>query len=139
MPSLAIYCLITLSFGTVLEYSVTEPAFQSFSSSFASSSVLPVASGGVFAFAVPLACDEVAVCEPEVILLVGGFFLLGAECGLLLFVEGVVVARGLRLGELLDRLSGACAVHEILPQGVAVQLRVRGYAAGRIADPEEVV
>lgn len=67
MPSLAIYCLITLSFGTVLEYSVTEPAFQSFSSSFASSSVLPVASGGVFAFAVPLACDEVAVCEPEVI------------------------------------------------------------------------
>ena len=67
MLSLAIYCLITLSFGTVLEYSVTEPAFQSFSSPFASSSVLPVASGGVFAFAAPLACDEVAVCEPEVI------------------------------------------------------------------------
>ena len=61
MPSLAMYCLITLSFGTVLEYSVTEPAFQSLSSSFATSSVLPVTSGGVFAFAVPLACDEVAV------------------------------------------------------------------------------
>lgn len=119
MPSLAIYCLITLSFGTVLEYSVTEPAFQSFSSSFASSSVFPVASGGVFALAALPAWDAFAACEPEVIVvgvcLSEGFSLLGAKRCFLLLVEGVVVARGFRLRELLDRLAGVCAVHEVLP------------------------
>ena len=47
----------SLSFSTDGRYSVCpSQAPWMFSSPFASSSVLPVASGGVFAFAVPLAC-----------------------------------------------------------------------------------